>query len=82
MSHLNLRAVLKIWVHEEKRPKTEAVSTDERTLPLSVCFRNEMRRTQNANLISHIYVRSGNGTLPVSGGKVELKNPGKVFKES
>jgi hypothetical protein len=38
-----------------------------------------MRRKQNADLISHIYELAGNGTLPISAGKFELKKRHKLF---
>lgn len=48
--------------------------------PLSKSAGAALRRKQNANLISHIYERSGNGTLPISAGKLELGTRSKLFK--
>lgn len=40
---------------------------------LSPLFAAAMRREQMPNLVSRIYSLSGNGSLPISGGKFELR---------
>lgn len=76
------KIAIRLWALELARQKVQGASIREETASLGAQFGTAMRRQQGANLISHIYELSGNGTLPVSGGKIELKKPGKLFKDS
>jgi len=73
-----MRLALRVWAREMARQKAQ----DGKCASLASSFGAAMRQQQNANLISHIYELSGNGTLPVSGGKIELKRRDKLFRDS
>jgi len=80
MSNLLAQVGLRIWRTEVARKEGRAVGVSEKSSPLSVSCGAAFRQAQNANLISRIYKLSGNGTLPISGGKVELGKRGKLFE--
>ncbi len=80
MSSLLARVGLRIWALEVARKDARAAEACEESSPLSVSCGNALRHAQNANLISRIYQLSGNGALPISGGKVELGKRGKLFE--
>jgi len=54
---------------------------DNRGSLLAVAFSNEFAHRQNDGLISKIYRVSGTGTPPASGGKIELRNRGRMKYE-
>lgn len=46
---------------------------------LAPLFAAAILKKQRSNLVSHIYSLSGNGTLPISGGKFELRNRRRMY---
>ncbi len=71
------RLALRCWANlfAGQQSSTEVMEASS----LATAFAVEMKRKQNANLISHIYELSGIGAPPLSGGKFELKNRNKLF---
>jgi hypothetical protein len=82
MSKLLARVGLLIWARERVRQKARAEGAAEERSPLSVSCGAALRHEQNAKLVSRIYQLSGNGTLPISGGKFELGKRGKQFDDA
>ncbi len=71
------RLALRYWANlvDGQQSPTEVMGAS----ALAAAFAAEMKRKQNANLISHIYEHSGIGARPLIGGKFELKNRNKLF---
>lgn len=81
MVNMIARLGLLIWAREKAQERAVAVGPSEEGSPLSASCGAALRQQQNANLVSRIYQLSGNGTLPLSGGKFELGKRSKQFDE-
>jgi hypothetical protein len=81
MSNMLARVGLLIWKREKARQETHAIGSSEESSALSASCGAALRHQQNANLISRIYQLSGNGTLPIPGGKFELGKRGKQLDD-
>lgn len=77
MSNILVRVGFLIWAREKARQKARAAGDLEESTPLSASCGDALRHQQNANLVSRIYQLSGNGTLPIPGGKFELGKRGR-----
>src|SRR5258708_38902076 len=72
MSKLFVQAALLIWARKKRAEQLREADSAVESTPLSASAGAALRHAQNANLVSRIYDLSGNGTLPIPGGKLEL----------
>jgi hypothetical protein len=61
--------------------KARAAAGAQDSTPLAASCGDALRHQQNDNLVSRIYRLSGNGTLPIPGGKFELGKCGRQFDD-